>query len=57
MRTETSTIVSDNRTAKSKLMQELEVDFPFNKICITGKESSRFITDLMALAQNAVIQN
>ena len=57
MRTETSTIVSDNRTAKSKLMQELEVDFPFNEICITGKESSRFITHLMALAQNAVIQN
>ena len=38
-------------------MQELEVDFPFNERCITGKESSRFITDLMALAQNAVIQN
>ena len=46
-----------NKTAKSKLMQELEVDFSVNDISTTGKESSCFIIDLMALVQSAVTQN
>ena len=36
-----------NKTAKSELMQELEVDFSVNDISTTGKESSCFIIDLI----------
>ena len=46
-----------NKTAKSKLMQEFEVDSSVNDISTTGNESSYFITDLMALVQIAVTQN
>ena len=45
-----------NKTAKSELMQELEVDFSVNDISTTGKESSCFIIDLMALVQSAATQ-
>ena len=46
-----------NKTAKSKLMQELEFDSSVNDISTTGNESSCFIIDLMALVQSAVTQN
>ena len=46
-----------NETAKSKLMQELEVDSSVNDVSTKGNESSSFIIDLMALVQSAVTQN
>ena len=46
-----------NKTAKSKLIQEFEVDSSFNDISTTRNESSCFILDLMALVQSAVTQN
>ena len=46
-----------NKTVKSKLMQELEVDSSVNDTSTTGNKSSCFIIDLMALVQNAVTQN
>ena len=46
-----------NKTAKSKLMQELEVDSSVNDVSTKGNESSCFIIDLMALVQSAVTQN
>ena len=46
-----------NKTAKNKLMQELEVDSSVNDISTTGNESGCFIIDLMALVQSAVTQN
>ena len=46
-----------NKTAKSKLMQELKFDFSFNEISTAGKQSSCFITDSMALAQSTVTKN
>ena len=38
-----------NKTAKSKLMQELEVDSSVNDMSTTGNKSSYFIIDLIAL--------
>ena len=46
-----------NKTAKRKLMQELEVDSSVNDISTKGNESSCFIIDLMALVQSVVTQN
>ena len=46
-----------NKTAKSKLMQELEFDSSVNDVSTKGNESSCFIIDLMALVQSAVTQN
>ena len=46
--------VNMNKTAKSKLMQELEVDSLVNDISTTGNESSCFIIDLMTLEQSVV---
>ena len=47
-----------NKTAKSKLMQELQVDsIVVVDISITGNESMYFINDLMVLVQSAVTQN
>ena len=46
-----------NKTTKSKLMQELEVDSSVNDISTTGNDSSCFIIDLMGLVQSAVTQN
>ena len=46
-----------NETAKSKLVQELEVDSSVNDISNTGNESSCFIIDLTAFVQSAVTQN
>ena len=46
-----------NKTAKSKLIQGLEVDSSVNDISTTENESSCFIIDLMALVQSAVTQN
>ena len=48
---------SMNKTAKSKLMQELEVDTSVNDISTARTESSCFVTDLMALVQSTVTQN
>ena len=43
-----------NKTAKNKLMQELEVESSFNDISTTGNDSSCFMINLMALIQSAI---
>ena len=49
--------VNENKTTKSKSMQELEVESSVNEIYGTGKESSCLIIDLLALVQIVGTQN